>query len=226
MNNMDIKLLLSAISKFVFGFVLVALLVFMSAGTLSYLNGWILIFVMFVPMFLAGLFMFLKNPVLLKRRLTLREKQTEQKFAVIFSAIMFVCGFIVSGICYRYEILIVPVWVSIVFSLVFLTGYILYGIVLCENEYLSRNIEVLDGQKVIDKGLYGIVRHPMYFATVLMFMSIPLILGTLSAGFVFLFYPFIIVFRIRGEEKLLERDLSGYTQYKEKVKYRMIPFIW
>lgn len=223
---MKVKLLVSAVLKFLLGLILVSALVFLPVMTLDYINGWIFIGILFVPMFVVGICMLVKKPDLLKRRITLRERQKEQKLVVTLSGMMFVFGFILSGICQRYGILRIPLWLSIVFAAVFLFGYILYGVVLCQNEYLSRNIEVFDGQKVVDKGLYAVVRHPMYLSTVIMFLSIPAILGSLLPLVVFMFYPFIIVYRIKNEERFLESELLGYTEYKKKVKFRMIPFIW
>lgn len=222
----DTKLLVSGITKFLAGLTAVILLIFLPAGEICYINGWLFTAILFAPMFAAGIIMWIKKPELLERRLVAKEKQDGQKAVIAASAVMFTAGFVISGLCVRYEILILPLWVSLIFAAVFVAGYILYGIVLSQNEYLSRTIEVSGNQKVIDTGLYSVVRHPMYLATVLMFLSVPLVLGSLLGFFVFLSYPFIIAHRIKGEEKFLVENLQGYPEYIKKVKYRMIPKIW
>ncbi len=223
---MNIKLFFEAIIKFLLGVVLVGLLIFLPAGTLAFTNGWIFMGILFVPMFLAGIVMMLKNPELLKKRLDAKEKQKDQSIVVKLSGLMFLAGFIVAGLGYRFNWYILPFSVTIGGAIIFLLAYILYAEVLRENTYLSRTIEVQENQKVIDTGLYGIIRHPMYSATILLFLSIPLILGSVFSFIIFLAYPLIIAKRIKGEEELLERELEGYKEYKKKVKYRLIPFIW
>ena len=220
------KLFIEAILKFSLGAVLVGLLVFLPAGTTAFGNGWLFMGVLFIPMFLAGLVMIAKNPELLKKRLQAKEKRKEQDLVIKLSGLMFIAGFVAAGLQFRFGFLLLPAAVSIGAAAVFLLAYALYAEVLRENTYLSRTIEVQEGQTVVDTGLYGIVRHPMYSATLLLFLSMPLILGSWIAFAVFLAYPFIIAARIKGEEALLERELNGYCAYKEKVKYRLIPFVW
>lgn len=220
------RLFISAIIKFFAGLLLVGLLVFLPAGTFSFFGGWLLMGILFVPMFVAGIVMMIKNPALLESRLNAKEKQKDQSLVVKLSGLMFLAGFVVSGLGVRFGWYILPPWATIVAGAVFLTAYALYAEVLRENTYLSRTIEVQEGQRVIDTGLYGIVRHPMYAVTLLLFLSMPLVLGSVYAFVIFLVYPFIIAKRIRGEEEFLEKELEGYTEYKQKVKYRMIPFIW
>ena len=223
---MTIKLFIQAITKFLFGFVLIGLMIFLPAGTLSFFNGWLFMAILFVPMFLAGIVMMFKNPDLLKSRLDAKEKQREQSIVVKLSGLMFMSGFIVAGLDFRFGWLTLPKGVVIVAAIVFLVAYILYAEVLRENTYLSRTIEVQENQKVIDTGLYGIVRHPMYSVTLLLFLSMPLVLGSIYSFLIFLSYPFIIAKRIKGEEEFLEKELDGYREYKQKVRYRLIPFIW
>jgi protein-S-isoprenylcysteine O-methyltransferase Ste14 len=223
---MTAKLFIQAITKFLLGVILVALLLFLPAGTLSYSNGWLFMGVLFVPMFIAGIVMMLKNPSLLKKRLDAKEKQREQSVIVKLSGLMFMVGFIVAGLGFRFGWYILPEWVVALASIIFLGAYILYAEVLRENTYLSRTIEVVENQKVISTGMYSVVRHPMYSVTLLLFFSMPIVLGSLYSFLVFLIYPFIIIKRIKGEEELLEKELNGYTQYKQTVKYRLIPFIW
>lgn len=223
---MDFKLLFQAIIKFLLGIILVSLLVFLPAGTLSYQNGWIFMGILFVPMLIAGIIMMIKNPALLKKRLETKEKEREQSVIVKLSGLMFLAGFIVAGLDFRFDWFVLPKGVSIAAAAVFLIGYILYAQVLKENEYLSRTVEVQENQKVIDTGLYGKVRHPMYLATLIMFLSMPLVLGSLFSFLIFLAYPILISRRIKNEEELLEKELEGYAEYKQRVKYRIIPFIW
>ncbi len=223
---MTLKLFISAILKFSLGAVLVGLLIFLPAGTFAYFNGWLFMGILFIPMFLAGLVMMAKNPKLLQSRLDAKEKETEQSLVVKLSGLMFLAGFIVAGLGVRFGWYMLPKPVVIASAVVFLIAYILYAEVLRENTYLSRTIEVQEGQKVIDTGLYGIVRHPMYSVTLLLFLSMPLVLGSIYSFVIFLAYPFIIAKRIKHEEEFLERELNGYTEYKQKVKYRLIPFIW
>ena len=220
------KLFIEAITKFLLGFILVGLLIFLPAGTLSFFNGWLFILILFVPMFFAGIVMTFKNPELLRKRLDSKEKESEQSLVIKLSGLMFLAGFIIAGLGYRFNWYTLPKSVSVCASVVFLLAYILYAEVLRENTYLSRTIQVEENQKVIDKGLYGIVRHPMYSVTLLLFLSIPLILGSIYSFILFLAYPFIIAKRINNEEQLLEKELIGYKEYKQKVKYRLIPFVW
>ena len=220
------KLFLQAIVKFLFGVLLVGALIFLPAGTLDYTRGWLLMGILFIPMFLAGLVMLCKSPELLKKRLKAKEKEREQSLVIKLSGLMFIAGFVLAGLGVRFGWYILPWWVSFTATGLFLVAYIVYAEVLRENAYLSRTIKVEDNQKVVDTGLYGIVRHPMYAATVLLFWSMPLDLGSAYAFAVFLFYPFIIAKRIKNEESLLKRELVGYEEYTQKVKYRIIPFIW
>lgn len=220
------KLFIEAIIKFTAGLILVGLLVFLSAGTFGYWQGWLFMGILFVPMFIAGLVMLAKNPNLLRSRLDAKEEQKDQDLVVKLSGLMFLAGFIVAGLGIRFGWYILPKGVVIAAAAAFLFAYVLYAEVLRENTYLSRTIEVQEGQTVVDTGLYGIVRHPMYAVTLLLFLAMPLVLGSVYAFLVFLAYPFIIAKRIKGEEAFLEKELAGYKEYKEKVKYRMIPFIW
>ncbi len=215
-----------AITRFAAGLLLVGLLLFLPAGTFRYPQAWLLTGILFVPMFVAGLVMLKKNPELLKKRLNLKEKETEQKEVILFSGIMFIAAFVAAGLSFRYGWLMLPFPVSIFFAVVFLAAYALYAEVLRENTYLSRTIEVQEGQKVIDTGLYGIVRHPMYMATVFLFLAMPLVLGSVISFVIMLAYIPIIIKRIRNEEEVLTKDLPGYEEYKKKVKFRLIPFIW
>lgn len=220
------KLFLQALAKFSCGVIAVGVLLFLPAGTLLWLNGWISMGILFIPMFCAGIVLMFKNPKLLKKRLNAKEKQSEQQLVVKLSGLMFISGFIAAGLDFRFRWTTPPLWLSWAASAVFLLAYILYAEVLRENTYLSRTVEVQENQKVIDTGLYGIVRHPMYSATLLLFLSMPLVLGSVVSFVIFLAYPVIIVKRIRNEEKVLEAELAGYTEYKKKVRYRLIPFIW
>ena len=223
---MSAKLFVQAILKFTLGVLLVGMLLFLPAGTFFFPGGWLFMGILFVPMFLAGIVMMGKNPALLKSRLNAKEKAREQSMVIKLSGLMFILGFVLAGLGYRLGWYMLPPAVSLVAAILFLVAYLLYAEVMRENAYLSRTIEVQEGQRVIDTGLYGIVRHPMYAATLLLFLSIPLVLGSLYAFAAFLVYPFLIAIRIRGEEELLERELAGYAAYKKKVKYRLIPFIW
>ena len=223
---MTVKLFFQAIIKFLLGVVLVGVLIFLPAGSFAYINGWILMGILFVPMFVAGIIMMFKNPELLGKRLNAKEKQKEQSLVVKLSGLMFILGFVVAGLDFRFNWFTLPWGISIGAAVVFIIAYVLYAEVLRENTYLSRTIEVQENQKVIDTGLYGIVRHPMYSVTLLLFLSMPLVLGSIFSFLIFLAYPFIIAKRIRGEEEFLEKELNGYSEYKQKVKYRLIPFIW
>ena len=223
---MNIKLFIQAILKFLLGLILVGGLLFIPANTFNYINAWIFIAILFIPMFIFGIILMIKNPTLLKSRLNAKEKQNEQKLVVGLSGLMFISGFIITGLNYKYNWIKLPNIVVIISSIIFIIFYILYAEVLRENTYLSRTIEVVDNQKVIDTGMYGIVRHPMYIVTIILFLMIPLVLNSLISFFIFLIYPIIITIRINNEEKVLEKELKGYTEYKKKVKYRLIPFIW
>ena len=215
-----------ASTKFFAGLVLVGLLLFLPAGTIHYPCGWLLMAVLFVPMFIVGVLMLLRSPELLKRRLNAKEKETEQKKVVALSGVMFIVAFVVAGLNFRYSWIAMPTWAVWSAVAVFLLSYIMYAEVLRENEYLSRTIEVQENQKVIDTGLYGIVRHPMYSATVLMFLSMPLVLGSLPSFVIMLAYIPIIVKRISNEEKVLINELCGYREYCNRVKYRLFPFVY
>ena len=223
---MTTKLLIDAIRKFTLSVVLIGILIFLPAGTFSFFNGWLFMGILFMPMFLLGIVLMGKNPELLRKRLDAKEKQKEQSLVVKLSGLMFLAGFIVAALGYRFDWYILPKGVTIGASVVFLTGYFLYVEVLRENTFLSRTIEVQEDQKVVDTGLYGIVRHPMYSVTLLMFLSTPLVLGSIYSFLIFLAYPFLIVKRIENEEILLEQELDGYQEYKQRVKYRLIPLIW
>ena len=223
---MSIQLFFSAILKFLLGVLLVGVLIFLPAGTLNYFNGWLLMGILFIPMFFAGIVMMIKSPNLLKSRLNAKEKLKEQNFVIKLSGLMFLVGFILAGLGVRFNWYVLPIGVSIGGAVAFLLAYVLYTEVLRENAYLSRTIKVQEGQKVVDTGLYAIVRHPMYSATLLLFISMPIVLGSLYSLIVFLAYPFIIAKRIKSEEEFLEKELDGYAIYKKKVKYRLIPFIW
>ncbi len=223
---MTTKLFIQAISKFLLGVIFVFLLIFLPAGTFAFFNGWLFMGVLFVPIFFAGIVMMFKNPELLRRRLSAKEKQHEQQLVVKLSGLMFIVGFIIAGLGVRYDWYILPKGIVITGTIIFLISYLLYAEVLRENTYLSRTIEVQKNQKVIDTGLYGIVRHPMYSVTLLLFLSMPIVLGSIFSFLIFLAYPFIIAVRIKNEEQLLEEELDGYREYKKKVKYRLIPLIW
>ncbi len=223
---MNAKLFIQAIAKFLLGVVLVGAAIFLPAGTLTFFNGWLFMGILFLPMFLAGIVMMFKNPDLLKKRLDIKEKEKEQQLVIKLSGLVFLTGFIVAGLGVRFDWYVLPLPVVIVAAVLFLLSYVLYAEVLRENTYLSRVIEVQENQKVIDSGLYGVVRHPMYAATLILFLAMPLVLGSIYSFIIFLAYPFIIVKRIKNEESVLEKELKGYREYKEKVKYRLIPFIW
>ena len=223
---MDIKLFFQAIIKFISGVLLIGLLLFIPANTINYWNGWLFMGLLFVPMFIAGIILMIKNPELLRKRLNAKETENEQKQVIVYSGLMFLLGFIIAGLNYKYNWIVIPKIVVIISSILFILAYILYAEVLRENTYLSRIIEVQENQKVIDTGLYGIVRHPMYAVTILLFLAMPLILGSVISFVIFLIYPIIIAKRIKNEEKVLEKDLVGYSEYKKKVKYKIIPFIW
>ncbi len=223
---MDKKLFVQAIIKFLAGFILVGVLIFLPAGTWSWWQGWLLMGILFVPMFGAGLVMMKKSPDLLRKRLNAKEQESEQKTVLLLSGCMFLAAFIVAGLNFRFGWIILPDWVSWAAGAMFLAGYILYAEVLRENVYLSRTVEVQENQKVIDTGLYGIVRHPMYMSTLLLFLAMPLVLGSVISFVIMLLYIPVIAKRIRNEEEVLEKGLEGYTEYKKKVKYKVIPYVW
>ena len=220
------KLLCNALMKFTLGAAMVGLLLFLPAGSLQYRGGWLLMGLLFVPMLAAGFVMLVKSPDFLRKRLDAKEKQATQKGVLALSGLMFIGGFVVAGLDFRFGWSAVPTAVTIIASVLFLLAYLLYAEVMRENAYLSRTIRVEEGQTVVDTGLYGIVRHPMYSATLLLFLAMPLILGSWYALIIFAFYPAIIILRLKDEEELLSRELKGYNEYKQKVKYRLIPFIW
>ena len=220
------KLLAEALVKFLCGLLMVGLLIFLPAGTLQYTYGWLLIGLLFAPMLIAGFVMLAKSPDFLKKRLDAKEKQAAQKGVLAFSGLMFIAGFVVAGLDYRFGWSEMPMWVTVTASVLFLFSYALYAEVMRENAYLSRTIKVEEGQTVVDTGLYGIVRHPMYAVTILLFMMIPLVLGSWYALIAFAFYPAIIIVRLKDEENLLTQELPGYEAYKNKVKYRLIPNIF
>ena len=221
-----IKLLLSAIIKFSFGIIFVGLLLFLPAGTFNYFNAWLFMSLLFIPMFILGIFLFIKSPELLEKRLNAKEKEKTQKGVVGFSAILFLASFLIAGFDYRFDWSEIPMWCVILASVILLVSYGMYAEVMRENIYLSRTIEVQENQKVIDTGLYGIIRHPMYTVTIWLFLAIPIVLGSWWALLCMAPYPFLIAIRILNEEKVLENNLSGYKEYKAKVKYRLVPFIW
>ena len=220
------KLIFNALTKFIIGLLFVGLLLFLPAWTLNYPNAWLFITLLFVPILILGIVLFIKSPDLLEKRLNAKEKENTQKSVVGISAIIFLVGFIVAGLDYRFNLTYVPKYVVIIASCVLLVSYALYAEVMRENVYLSRTIEVQENQKVIDKGLYKIVRHPMYAVTIWLFLSIPLILGSWYSLICFTLYIPVIIARIINEEKVLEKSLDGYTDYKKRTKYRLIPFIW
>lgn len=220
------KLLINALTKFLCGLLLVGLLIFLPAGTLRFCKGWLFIGLLFVPMLIAGFVMLFKSPDFLAKRLDAKEKQATQKGVVALSGLMFIAGFVVAGLDFRFVWSRMPLPVTVVASVLFLFAYAIYAEVMRENAYLSRTVKVEEGQTVVDTGLYGIVRHPMYMATILLFLMIPIVLGSWYALIVFSFYPAIIIVRLKDEEDLLTRELPGYAEYRQKVKYRLIPFIW
>lgn len=220
------QLFIQAMIKFVAGVLLVEALIFLPAGTLQFWQGWLLMGVLFVPMFLAGLFLMVKDPDRLRRRLDAREKEMTQKNVLLLSGLMFIAAFVAAGLSFRFGFLRFPNWVSVLGAALFLLGYVLYAFVLKENAYLARTVKVEKGQKLVDTGLYGVVRHPMYAATLLLFLSMPLILGSILAFLVMLAYPFIIARRIQNEEEVLLRELPGYGAYQKKVRWRLVPGVW
>ena len=223
---MDKKLFFQAMTKYISGLLLVAMLLFLPAGTFAFPQAWILLAVLFLPMALAGVVMMRWNPDLLRRRLNMKEEQEEQKGVILFSGLMFLAAFILAGLNYRFQWYVFPLWISCVAAAIFLMGYLLFAEVLRENTYLSRTVEIQEDQKVIDTGLYGIVRHPMYMSTLILFLAMPVILGSPLSFVIMLLYIPIIGVRMNNEEKVLEEGLEGYTEYKNRVRYRVIPFIW
>jgi len=223
---MDKKLFIQAIGKFFSGIFMLSLLLLLPAGTVFYWNAWLLIGILFIPMFIVGIILMFRDPELLRKRLKVKEKETEQKSVIISGGLMFISGFIVAGLDYRYQWSVLPKWLVIVATVIFFAGYLMYAEVLRENRYLSRTVEIQESQKVIDTGLYAIVRHPMYTSTILLFLSLPLVLGSLSSFVIFLMYPLIVIKRIKNEEEVLEKGLAGYSDYKKRIKYKVIPFVW
>jgi len=224
--QMDKKLFIQAIGKFFSGIFMLSLLLLLPAGTVFYWNAWLLIGILFIPMFIVGIILMFRDPELLRKRLKVKEKETEQKSVIISGGLMFISGFIVAGLDYRYQWSVLPKWLVIVATVIFFAGYLMYAEVLRENRYLSRTVEIQESQKVIDTGLYAIVRHPMYTSTILLFLSLPLVLGSLSSFVIFLMYPLIVIKRIKNEEEVLEKGLAGYSDYKKRIKYKVIPFVW
>ena len=223
---MEKDLCFKALLKFSLGVVSIGILLFLPAETFHYWKAWLLMGILFIPMLFAGIVLLLKNPDLLKKRLNTKESQAEQRLVINLSAVMFLLGFVLAGLNFRFGWIIAPDWLSWTGTAIFLLSYMLYAEVLKENAYLSRTVEVQKGQKVVDTGLYGIVRHPMYTITIFLFLSMSLVLGSLISFVVFLAYPVIIAKRIINEEAVLEKDLDGYTEYKKKVKYKIIPYLW
>ena len=220
------KLLLQAITKFTLGIILIGLMLFLPAGTFEFWNAWLFMGLLFIPIFFVGVVLFIKDKELLKKRLNAKEKQQEQKSVLLLTVIILIAGFIIAGLDFKYNWSRLPLWAVIVGSITLLISYLLYIEVMRENRYLSRTIEIQENQKVVDTGLYGIVRHPMYMATTFLYLSFPVVLGSLIAFIIFLPFPLVLAKRIKNEEEVLEKGLEGYKEYKEKVKYKMIPFIW
>ena len=220
------KLLLSALTKFLAGIILMGLVLFLPAGTWKYSNAWLFLGLLFIPMLILGVILFFKAPELLEKRLQSKEKESTQKGVVAVSGLMFIGSFVLAGLDFRFGWTNVPAWVAVLASVILLASYGMYGEVMRENAYLSRTVEVQENQKVIDTGLYGVIRHPMYTATIFLFLAMPLVLGSWIAFAVMLLYPVAIIARIGNEEKVLEEGLQGYTEYKKKVKYRLVPFVW
>ena len=223
---MDSDLFIQAIKKFLLGLIIVGVLLFIPAGTINYPNAWLFLSLLFIPMFIVGIILMFKDPDLLKRRLNADEKESEQKLVLLVSGVMFISSFIIAGLNFRFNWNHLPQIIVIIASILFLLAYAMYGEVLRENKYLARTVKVEEDQKVVDTGLYEIVRHPMYTSTILLFLTIPLILGSIYSFIICLIYPIILSFRIKNEEKVLEKELNGYEQYKQKVKYRILPFVW
>lgn len=223
---MRAKLAIRGAFRFIAGIVIVAAMLLWPAGSWEYWNAWLLMGVLFTPILVLGIVMLIYSPALLSKRLEGKEKEAEQRWVVALSGVIFIASFIVAGLNFKFAWTTLPEWVTWVGVTIFLLSYILYAEVMRENAYLSRTIEIQQDQQVIDTGLYGIVRHPMYSATILMFLSIPLILGSIISFAIMLAYIPIIAIRIKNEERILEEGLSGYTEYKQRVKYKIIPFVW
>lgn len=220
------KLFVQAIGKYFAGVALMGLLLFLPAGTLRFPNGWLLMGLLFIPMLIAGVVMMLRAPALLEKRLNTDERQPEQKEVILHSGLMFLAAFVIAGLNFRFGWLRLPSWVVHAAAVLFLLAYLMWAEVMRENAFLSRTVEVQEGQTVVDTGLYGVVRHPMYAASLVLFLSMPLVLGSIFSFLVMLLYPPLIVRRIRGEERLLKKELPGYEEYCGRVKYRLIPFVW
>jgi len=220
------KLLLQGITKFILGVVIIMLMLFLPAGTFKFWNAWLFMGLLFIPIFFVGVVLFIKDKELLKKRLNAKEKQQEQKSVLLLTVIILIAGFIIAGLDFKNNWSRLPIWAVIVGSITLLISYLLYIEVIRENRYLSRTIEIQENQKVVDTGLYGIVRHPMYMATTFLYLSFPIVLGSLIAFIIFLPFPLVLEKRIKNEEEILEKGLEGYKEYKQKVKYKMIPFIW
>lgn len=223
---MNKKIIFNLIAKIFSSLICTGLLLFVSAGTIHYTNGWIFILLLFIPMILTAIFLLLKKPALLEKRLNSKEIEPEQKRIVIYSSLIFICGFAMAGLDFRFKITNLPIIFTIFSSIIFISAYVMFIEVIRENEFISRTVEIQENQKVIDTGLYGIIRHPMYTASIILFLATPIILGSLGSFLIFLIYPLIISRRIKNEEKVLEQNLPGYIEYTQKVKYRIIPFIW
>ena len=219
-------LIVKAVVKFTATFALSALLLFIPAGTVHYPNGWLFLALLFIPMAITGIALLIKNPALLERRLASKEEQREQRAVTALTSLVFLAGFVSAGLDFRFQWIAVPSWVVSIASLLFLAGYGMWAEVLRENEYLSRTVQVESSQSLIDTGLYRVVRHPMYSASILIFLALPLVLGSFVSFLIFLCYPPLMVKRITGEEEVLERELEGDSEYKARVRYRLIPFVW
>ena len=223
---MDVKLFRQAVMKLLGGFVLLGLMLFLPAGTIDWWQGWLLMGILFIPMSVAGLVMLVRSPELLKKRLNAREEQEAQRWVVLLSGMLFLGAFVIAGLNHRFRWIVLPDWVSWAFAGVFLLGYVLYAEVLRENEWLSRTVEVQAGQRVVDTGLYGVVRHPMYMSTLALFLSMPLVLGSVLSLILMLGYIPIIALRIKNEEQVLEKGLAGYAEYRKNVRWKVIPLVW
>lgn len=223
---MNKKLITQATTKYLSGVLLVSLLLFIPAGTINYFNAWLLMGILFLPIAIVGIILMVKNPGLLEKRLNAKEKEAGQKTVITISSLMFLVGFIIAGLDFRFQWSTIPQWVVTIAAGIFLCSYLLFAAVLWQNEYLSRTIEIQENQHVIDTGLYGVVRHPMYTSTLFLFISMPIVLGSYFSLIIFLIYPAIMIKRINNEETVLEEGLPGYLDYKKQVKYRIIPFIW
>lgn len=224
--KMKIKLLMNAISKLLLGLIFTGILLFLPAGTFRYWNAWLFIGLLFIPMLIRGFILFIKAPDLLAKRMNSKEKEQKQKVVILWSFVLFIAGFTISALDFRYQWTNIPLWLVIAASILLILSYLLYGEVMRENAYLSRTVEIQKDQKVIDTGLYGIVRHPMYTVTILLFISFPIVLGSAIALIPFLFYPLLFIRRIKNEETVLENGLQGYKEYKERVRYRLFPYLY